>query len=85
MNIKFRAVLRTAAMLAFWIIVPFLVIQLFQALDLSLGTVKFILASVLFGLFVWIIYVVNLGQLKTEEAYKKSSEIITDLQQKLSK
>ena len=72
-------------MLAFWIIVPFLVIQLFQALDLSLGTVKFILASVLFGLFVWIIYVVNLGQLKTEEAYKKSSEIITDLQQKLSK
>jgi hypothetical protein len=71
MNIRVRAALRTAGMLAIAALGPFVVVGLFQ-LD----------AEVLFNLFVvtllawmvWVIYSINLGQLETEEKVREMQQ-----------
>ncbi len=71
MNIKLRAALRTAGMLAIAALGPFVVVGLFQ-LD----------AEILFNLFVitllvwmvWVIYSINLGQLETEKKIQEIQE-----------
>jgi len=71
MNIRIRAALRTAGMLAIAALGPFVVVGLFQ-LD----------AEVLFNLFVltllawmvWVIYSINLGQLETEEKVREMQQ-----------
>jgi hypothetical protein len=71
MNIRVRAALRTAGMLAIAAAGPFVVVGLFQ-LD----------AEILFNLFVvtllawmvWVIYAINLGQLETEEKVREMQQ-----------
>jgi len=71
MNIRVRAALRTAGMLAIAALGPFVVVGLFQ-LD----------AEILFNLFVitllawmvWVIYSINLGQLETEEKVREMQQ-----------
>jgi hypothetical protein len=71
MNIRVRAALRTAGMLAIAAVGPFVVVGLFQ-LD----------AEVLFNLFVvtllawmvWVIYSINLSQLETEEKVREMQQ-----------
>jgi len=85
MDIRIRAVGRTAGLLAIWAIVPMIVLWLFRFLNLDDNTISMIGASILVAVFTWIVYTVVLGQLKWEQACKESSDNITELDKKLSK
>ena len=63
MNIKTRAFLRTAGMLAIAATAPFLVVGIFQ-LDAEILFNLFILT--IFAWMIWVIYNINLGQLESE-------------------
>ena len=85
MDLRIRAVGRTAGLMAIWTLVPLAVIQLFQLLNLSNETIGYISIAILVAGFTWLVYSVNLGQLKWEEACKESSTNLDELQKKLSK
>ena len=71
MNIKTRAFLRTAGMLAIAATAPFLVVGIFQ-LDAEILFNLFILT--IFAWMIWVIYNINLGQLESEEKVKEMQE-----------
>ena len=85
MDIRIRAVGRTAGLLAIWTIVPMIVLWLFRFLELNEQTISLIGAGILVAVFTWIVYTVVLGQLKWEQACKESSDNISELEKKLSK
>jgi hypothetical protein len=71
MNIKLRAVARTAGMFAIATLAPLVVVGLFQ-LDAETLFNLFILAFVAW--MIWVVYSINLGQLETEEKVREMQE-----------
>lgn len=71
MNIRIRAVGRTAGMVAIAALAPLLVVGLFQ-LDAEIIFNLFALAFVAW--MVWVVYSINLGQLETEQTIQEMQE-----------
>jgi len=71
MNIRVRAIGRTAGMFAVATLVPLAVVGLFQ-LDAETLFNLFILAFVAW--MVWVVYSINLGQLETEAKVREMQE-----------
>ena len=71
MNIRVRAVGRTAGMFAVAALAPLVVVGLFQ-LDAEILFNLFILAFVAW--MVWVVYSINLGQLETEQTVREMQE-----------
>ena len=71
MNIKLRAVIRTAAMFGSAIVGSLLVVGLFQ---LEADTIISIVLTLFFAWMVWVIYSINLTTLRNEEDLKSMLE-----------
>jgi len=71
MNIRVRAALRTAGMLAIAAAGPFVVVGLFQ---LDAETLFNLFVLTLLAWMVWVIYAINLGQLETEEKVREMQQ-----------
>jgi hypothetical protein len=71
MNIRVRAIGRTAGMFAIAALAPLLIVGLFQ-LDEEVLFNLFILGFVAW--MVWVVYSINLGQLETEEKVREMQE-----------
>ncbi len=71
MNIKLRAIGRTAGMFAVAALVPLLIVGLFK-LDAEVVFNLFILAFIAW--MVWVVYSINLGQLESEEKVQEMQE-----------
>jgi len=71
MNIRVRAALRTAGMLAIAALGPFVVVGLFQ-LDAEILFNLFVLTLLVW--MVWVIYSINLGQLETEQKVREMQQ-----------
>jgi hypothetical protein len=71
MNIQLRAVARTAGMFAIAILVPLVLVGLFQ-LDSEILFNLFLLSF--FAWMIWVVYSINLGQLETEEKIREMQE-----------
>jgi uncharacterized protein with PQ loop repeat len=71
MNIRVRAVGRTAGLFAIATLVPLVLVGLFQ-LDAEILFNLFILAF--FAWMIWVVYSINLGQLETEEKIREMQE-----------
>ena len=71
MNIRVRAVGRTAGLFAIATVVPLVLVGLFQ-LDAEILFNLFILAF--FAWMIWVVYSINLGQLETEEKIREMQE-----------
>ena len=71
MNIKLRAIGRTAGLFAIAIIVPLLILELFQ-LDADTLYSLFLMSFV--SWMIWVVYQINLGQLTSEEKIKEIQE-----------
>jgi hypothetical protein len=71
MNIKLRAVGRTAGMLAIAIIIPMVLVGLFQ-LDADTLFNLFLLSFFAGG--IWVVYSINLSQLETEQTVREMQE-----------
>jgi hypothetical protein len=71
MNIKLRAVGRTAGMLAIAIIIPMVLVGLFQ-LDADTLFNLFLLSFFAGG--IWVVYSINLSQLENEETVREMQE-----------
>ena len=71
MNIKLRAVIRTAGMFGSAIIGSLLVVGLFQ---LEADTIISIVLTLFFAWMVWVIYSINLTTLRNEEDLKSMLE-----------
>ena len=71
MNIRVRAIGRTAGMFAIAALAPLLIVGLFQ-LDEEVLFNLFILGFVAW--MVWVVYSINLGQLETEQTVREMQE-----------
>ena len=71
MNIRLRAVARTAGMFAIATLVPLVLVGLFQ-LDAEILFNLFLLSF--FSWMIWVVYSINLGQLETEEKIREMQE-----------
>ena len=71
MNIRLRAVARTAGMFAVATLVPLVLVGLFQ-LDADMLLNLFLL--LFFAWMLWVVYSINLGQLETEEKVREMQE-----------
>ena len=71
MNIRVRAIGRTAGLFAVAAVVPLLLVSLFQ-LDAEILFNLFVLAF--FAWMIWVVYSINLGQLATEEKVREMQE-----------
>ena len=71
MNIRLRAVARTAGMFAVATLVPLVLVGLFQ-LDADILLNLFLL--LFFAWMLWVVYSINLGQLETEEQIREMQE-----------
>jgi uncharacterized protein with PQ loop repeat len=71
MNIRLRAVARTAGMFAVATLVPLVLVGLFQ-LDADILLTLFLL--LFFAWMLWVVYSINLGQLETEEKIREMQE-----------
>ena len=71
MNIRLRAVARTAGMFAIATLVPLVLVGLFQ-LDAEILFNLFLLSF--FSWMIWVVYSINLGQLETEEQIREMQE-----------
>jgi uncharacterized protein with PQ loop repeat len=71
MNIRLRAVARTAGMFAVATLVPLVLVGLFQ-LDADILLNLFLL--LFFAWMLWVVYSINLGQLETEEKIREMQE-----------
>ena len=71
MNIRLRAVARTAGMFAVATLVPLVLVGLFQ-LDADILLNLFLL--LFFAWMLWVVYSINLGQLETEEKVREMQE-----------
>jgi len=71
MNIKLRAIGRTAGLFAIATLVPLLILELFQ-LDADTLYSLFLLSFV--SWMIWVVYQINLGQLTSEEKIKEIQE-----------
>ena len=71
MNIRLRAVARTAGMFAIATLVPLALVGLFQ-LDAEILFNLFLLSF--FSWMIWVVYSINLGQLETEEKVREMQE-----------
>ena len=71
MNIRLRAVARTAGMFAIATLVPLALVGLFQ-LDAEILFNLFLLSF--FSWMIWVVYSINLGQLETEEQIREMQE-----------
>ena len=71
MNIRLRAVARTAGMFAIATLVPLALVGLFQ-LDAEILFNLFLLSF--FSWMIWVVYSINLGQLETEEQLREMQE-----------
>jgi hypothetical protein len=71
MNIRLRAVARTAGMFAVATLVPLVLVGLFQ-LDADIFLNLFLL--LFFVWMLWVVYSINLGQLETEEQIREMQE-----------
>jgi nitrogen fixation/metabolism regulation signal transduction histidine kinase len=71
MNIRLRAVARTAGMFAIATLVPLVLVGLFR-LDAEILFNLFLLSF--FSWMIWVVYSINLGQLETEEQLREMQE-----------
>ena len=71
MNIRLRAVARTAGMFAIATLVPLALVGLFQ-LDAEILFNLFLLSF--FSWIIWVVYSINLGQLETKEQIREMQE-----------
>ena len=71
MNIRLRAVARTAGMFAIATLVPLVLVGLFQ-LDAEILFNLFLI--LFFAWMLWVVYSINLGQLETEEKIREMQE-----------
>ena len=71
MNIRLRAVARTAGMFAIATLVPLVLVGLFR-LDSEILFNLFLLSF--FSWMIWVVYSINLGQLETEEKIREMQE-----------
>ena len=71
MNIRLRAVARTAGMFAIATLVPLALVGLFQ-LDAEILFNLFLLSF--FSWMIWVVYSINLGQLETKEQIREMQE-----------
>jgi uncharacterized protein with PQ loop repeat len=71
MNIRVRAAGRTAGLFAIATLVPLILVGLFQ-LDAEILFNLFIIGF--FAWMIWVVYSINLGQLKTEEKIREMQE-----------
>lgn len=71
MNIKVRAIGRTAGLFAIATLVPIAVLELFQ---LEPDTLFALFLCSFLAWMVWVVYQINLNQLKSEESIKEMQE-----------
>ena len=68
MNQKLRAIRKTAGMLAIATLIPTALVLFFQ---LPSDTIAWILALGVLGYFVWMVYSINLGQIRHDDELKE--------------
>ena len=71
MNIKLRAVARTAKVFAISTIAPLVVVSLFQ---IEPETLFYLFLAAFFAWMVWVVYSINLSQLESEETIRAIQE-----------
>ena len=71
MNIRLRAIGRTASLFTIATLVPFLILELFQLESETLFSL-FLLSFL--SWMVWVVYTINLHQLENEESRKELDE-----------
>jgi hypothetical protein len=85
MDLRIRALGRTAGLIAIWTLVPLGAVRLLEFINLDAEKISLIGAAGLLAVFTWLVYSIVLGQLQWEEACKNSSDRVVELQKKLSK
>jgi hypothetical protein len=75
MNQKLRAIRKTAGMLAIATLVPTVLLLFFQ---LPSDTIAAVLAIGVLGYFMWMVYSINLGQIRHDDELKEIEQRYND-------